>query len=227
MRWSLWDKKKMETIVQLFQKCNRKIRDNVELLIFQSQLGINPQHLHRLQTDVNSRALGYDTNASLTLLLKDDGIDNRSLELTDPAWLGYPYDHAPAEGSFSILRAGTSSYLQEIRPYSPPPFSPPIVDPRTRDRVNLLARLLEQPKGQVFRIPHCIGWKFEPLQNHITFVFEIPSNLAPQPISLLKLLCDEDAQIQLGKKFRLAHGLAECISNLHMVKWVNAPIRYS
>ena len=81
------------------------------------------------------------------------------------------------------------------------------VDPRTRDRVGLLAKLLELRKGQVFCIPHCLGYKFKPLSHRIAFIFEIQSGVAVQPVSLNKLLNDEDTKIQLGKKSKLLHGL--------------------
>ena len=223
MRWSLRDKKRMEGIVRKFQDRNRMVREDIEALTAESRLGIDPGHLHHLQSDDNSRDLGFDTNATLTLTLQHAEADVRSLELTSPAWLDY-FRKATSfsiEGNFSVIKAGNIPFLQEDRPYTSPPQMPHDVDPRTRDRVNLLAKLLEQRKGQVFRIPHCIGWKYERLTKRIGFIFEIPNGVQAQPVSLIKLLNDEEANIQLGKKFQLAHGLAECIAKLHMVKWVS------
>ena len=190
--------------------------EDIEALTAESRLGIDPNHLHPLLNDNSSKDLGYDTNATLTLTLQHAQADTRNLELTSPAWVDCfrKSSSFSIEGNFSIIKAGDVSFLQENRPYSSPPQMPHELDPRTRDRVGLLAKLLEQRKGQVFRIPHCIGWKLEPVSHRIAFVFEIPPGVAPQPVSLIKLLNDEDANIQLGKKFQLAHGLAECIAKL-------------
>jgi hypothetical protein len=222
MRWSFRDKKRLEAIVRRFQDRNRKVREDIEALTAESRLGIDHGHLHHLQIDDSSKELGYDTNATLTLTLQRAQDDTRTLELTSQPWLDY-FRRASSktiEGCFSIITAGDIPFLQEHRSYTPPPQMPHGVDPRTRDRVNLLAKLLEQRKGQVFRIPHCIGWRYDSLSHRIGYIFEIPNGVTAKPISLLKLLNDEDANIQLGKKFKLAHGLAECISNLHLVKWV-------
>jgi len=199
------------------------VREDIEALTAESRLGIDPRHLYHLQSDDSSRDLGFDTNATLTLTLQNAQADTRSFELTNQEWLDY-FRNAisfPIEGNFSVIKAGNIPFLQEDRPYTSPPRSLSEVDPRTRDRVNLLAKILEQRKEQVFRIPHCIGWKYEPITKRIGFIFAIPNGVQAQPISLIKLLNDEEAHVQLGKKFKLAHGLAECIAKLHMVRWVS------
>ena len=223
MRWSFRDKKRLEAIVRKFQDRNRKVKEDIEALTAESRLGIDPGHLYHLQSDDSSKDLGYDTNATLTLTLQRAQDDTRTLELTSQPWVDYfcKASSTTIEGCFSIIKAGDIPFLQEHRPYNPPPQMPHGVDPRTRDRVNLLAKLLEQRKGQVFRIPHCIGWRYDPTSHRLGYIFEIPNGVTAKPVSLLKLLKDEEANIQLGKKFKLAHGLAECISKLHMVKWVS------
>ena len=86
------------------------------------------------------------------------------------------------------------------------------LDPITRSRMDALAKLLHQPKEQVFRIPRCTGWKYVAIQNRIAFVFENPSAQSSKPISLQKLVASTEERPSLSSKFLLAHGLARCVA---------------
>jgi hypothetical protein len=94
-----------------------------------------------------------------------------------------------------------------------------------RTRIDALAKLLHQPKELVFRIPRCIGWKYTKAEQTIAFVFDLEKPVDCAPTGLLALLSDNTMKISLGDKFRLALGLARCISQLHMVHWVSKYIR--
>jgi hypothetical protein len=94
-----------------------------------------------------------------------------------------------------------------------------------RTRIDALAKLLHQPKELVFRIPRCLGWKYNKTDKTVAFVFDIDRPVDCAPISLLTLLGDNTIKISLGDKFRIALGLTRCISQLHMVHWVSGSAR--
>jgi hypothetical protein len=115
-------------------------------------------------------------------------------------------------------------YLQENRSYDEHRHvSSKEIDPRTRDPVDGLAKLLQQPKEYVFCIPRCVGWKYIPTSRRISFAFEIPDDVTTEPLSLRRLLDSTEFKPELGDKFQLAFGLARCIAQLQMVNWVGKP----
>jgi hypothetical protein len=223
-RWSFQDKKRVKIIVDEVGDQNNRIHEKIKLWCLASQLGVNVQHLQRLQQDAISRQLGFDVDATLRLTQWDALNAQNSLELTDTSWNQYlkPIKPVPNQGKFATFTKDEISYVQEGHDYECEAKSPSdVLDTRTRKKVDDLAKLLHQPKEQVFRIPRCVGWKFMPMQNSIGFVFEMPSTPDAQPTSLLRLLSNSDVKPELGDKFRLALNLARCISQLHMVKWVS------
>lgn len=224
IRWSFQDKKRVKAIVQELGDQNNRVHEKIKLWCLASQLGVNVQHLQRLQQDTISQQLGFDVDATLRLTQWDAANSQTSLELTDPSWSNYlkTITPVPYQGKFATFTKDGMAYIQEGHDYEAEARSPSdVLGDRTRKKVDELAKLLQQPKEQVFRIPRCVGWKFMPWQNSIGFVFEMPSNPDAEPISLLRLLSSPDVKPELGDKFRLALNLARCISQLHMVKWVS------
>jgi hypothetical protein len=130
----------------------------------------------------------------------------------------------PVEERFGLMQVNGMRFLQENRSYDEHRHgtSSTEVDPRTRDRVDGLAKLLQHPKERVFCIPRCVGWKYVPSARRIAFAFEIPADVTTEPVSLRRLL-DGTEKPELGDKFQLAFGLARCIAQLQMVKWVRPP----
>lgn len=223
-RWSFQDKKRVKAIVDEVGDQNNRVHEKIKLWCLASQLGVNVQHLQRLQRDEISRQLGFDVDATLRLTQWDAVNVQSSLELTDPSWNQYlkPITTVPNQGKFATLTKDGIAYVHEGHDYETEARCPSdVLDGRTRKKVDDLAKLLHQPKEQVFRIPRCVGWKFMPMQNSIGFVFEMPSTPDAQPTSLLRLLSSSEAKPGLGDKFRLALNLARCIAQLHMVKWVS------
>lgn len=225
-RWSFQDKKRVKAIVEEIGDQNHRIHEKIKLWCLASQLGLNEQHLQRLQHDTISRQLGFDVDATLRLTQRDALNAQSSLELTDPSWNQYLKLIKPVanQGKFATFTKGDGAFVQEGHDYEVEGRSPSdVLDGRTRKKVDDLAKILHQPKEQVFRIPRCIGWKFMPMEKSIGFVFEMPSSPDAQPISLLRLLSSSDIKPELGDKFRLALNLARCISQLQLVKWVCMP----
>lgn len=226
-RWSFQDKKRVKAIVDEVGDQNNRIHEKIKLWCLASQLGVNVQHLQRLQDDAVSRQLGFDVDATLRLTQWEAVNDPLTMELTDPSWNKYlkPITPVANQGKFATFTKDETAYVHEGHDYD---FDAKgqldVLDGRTRKKVDDLAKLLHQPKEQVFRIPRCIGWKFMSMHKSIGFVFEMPSSPDAQPISLLRLLSNSDVKPELGDKFRLALNLARCISQLHMVKWVSMPL---
>ncbi|KAK2807869.1 hypothetical protein FQN50_005258 [Emmonsiellopsis sp. PD_5] len=179
IRWSFRDKKRVEAILHSFGDRNARLKRKVEFCCLASQLGVFPEHLKHLQTDETSRKLGFDKDASLRLVRRDSGPCQESLELTDPSWDSCLGEITPTEhqGSFKAFEKDSVAYIQENHCYNPPGPAGPI-DSRTKTRINALAKLLHQPKEQIFRVLPCIGWKYLPQHDSISFVFEVQ----PRPV---------------------------------------------
>jgi hypothetical protein len=187
-------------------------------------MAMDTQHLERLQNDQNSIDLGFNVDATLQLAAGDAQAIGGTLELEDEAWITAINGSKPVEERFGLIVWDGKRYLQENRSYDENRHgSSKEIDLRTKDRVDGLAKLLRQPKEQVFCIPRCVGWKYIPSGRRIAFAFEIPPNVHTEPISLRKLLDGTSFKPELGDKFQLAFGLARCISQLQMVKWVRNP----
>ena len=226
-RWSFQDKKRVKTILDELGDQNNRIHEKIKLWCLASQLGVNVQHLQRLQDNDDSRSLGFDVDATLRLTQWDALNAQSSLELTNPEWNSYlqPITPIANQGRFAAFVKDNNTYVHEDHDYQVEArYSTDQLDGRTRKKIDDLAKILHQPKELVFRIPRCIGWKFLPSQKSIGFVFEMPSEPGAQPTSLLRLLSNSDVKPELGDKFRLALNLARCISQLHMVKWVCTPL---
>lgn len=231
LMWSLRDKKRVESIVRNFNDQNGRIHEKIKLWCLASQLGVNVQHLQRLQNDDCSKRLGFDVDATLRLTQWDAENIQTSLELQHSSWNEHLrlISPTPNQGLFALFHKDGKTFVQENHAYnevgwnvgSSDSVATGALDARTKNRVDSLAKLLHQPKEQVFRIPPCVGWKYLPVQGSIAFVFEVHSKLSAEPMSLLRLLSTTETKPELGDKFRLALGLARCIAQLHMVKWVS------
>ena len=188
-------------------------------------MGVNfQQHLRRLQNDPLSVGLGYAVDANLRLASEVAHGNTEDLELPDDPWLTPLSKSCVVHGHFGLATCNGMNVVQEFRHYSPMtsvPASGDIeVDGRTRSLVNGLTRLLQQPREQVFLIPHCLGWKFIAAQCQITFVFDVPAGRDPQPMSLLSLLRNRNLKPTLNDKLHVAFGLARSIAQLQLVRWV-------
>lgn len=247
LRWSLRDKERVESILVSFRLQNDKIYGNIKLWCLASDLGVDVNHLKRLQTDDNSRRLGFDTDATLKLTHVFDETPG-NLELTGPDWrtAAMPAHCSRFTSTFSLVQAAGKTLLQETHVYTSssylapgsaskmPQVKPafPTLDDRTRSRVNSLACLLYQPKGVVFRIPQCLGWTFSPQYSAIHYFFQInlPTQMlragpAKQEITTLSDLLANTKAPELSCKYRIATSLARCISQLHMVQWLHESFR--
>ena len=219
IRWSLRDKKRTEIIVTNFADLNGRIHEHIKLLCLGSSIGVNLKHLEHLQEDANSKKLGFNVDATLRLTTDSATALPGTLELPD-AWFG-PLGFQPASEHFTVFNKNNQSYLVENRPYKGRWGHVDELDPVAKGRVDALAKLLQQPKEQVFRIPRCTGWKHISSQKSTAFVFENPSPQSSKLTSLKDLVASKDEKPSLGSKFQLAHGLARGIAQLHMVRWVS------
>lgn len=246
LRWSLRDKERVESILKSYQLQNKRIHSKIKLWCLASDLGVNIQHLRRLQNDDNSKRIGFDTDASLKLAqaLQDTTL---SLELKGSPWV----DHIRAtpisqfNSTFSIIDVQGQTLLREtfLFPSHPmvSPLSPTManialgtsLDERMQSKVESLARLLHQPKELIFRIPHCYGWSFSQQSSAISYFFDVSAASTPvgncwkqtNPLCLSGLLRRSDLKPDLGFKYSLAAKLATSIAQLHMVQWLHESFR--
>ncbi|EJT75451.1 hypothetical protein GGTG_05385 [Gaeumannomyces tritici R3-111a-1] len=250
LRWSLLDKKRVEAILCQFSDFNNRIHENIKLCCLATTIGVDLAHLRRLEDDVSSRVLGFDTDARLRQIVaadagsRDCGPGLASFEILGGADGAAELTLRPSEfvrddsdGRFGIAITHSREndntpgrerrpLLVEYRSYAPESPVSVDLDDRTKDLVDQLARLLRQPKGVVFRTPRCEGWVRQPEHNRVAFLFAIPDNVDPMSVSLLKILSSKDVPPPpLGQRFLLAGHLARCISQLQLVKWVHKSFR--
>ncbi|KAI9685289.1 MAG: hypothetical protein M1822_004662 [Bathelium mastoideum] len=221
LRWTLLDKKRITALIEDFSELNGRILANIKLWCLSVSIGVNLQHLRRLEHDPNSRQLGFDIDARLRLAANHAESIQETSELKNPE-LVLALENAKKFGDkFGILEWNGKPALVEFRSYASDAPIPITIDSRTRELVDNLAKLLHQPKELVFRTPSCIGWTLKPLTNQYSFIFALPPDVQPVPISLLEILSlTVSMKPSLGDKFRLALGLARCVSQLQLVKWV-------
>ncbi|KAI8307210.1 hypothetical protein K4K61_003751 [Colletotrichum sp. SAR11_59] len=84
IKWSLMDKKRVGTIIEDFSELNGRIHESIKLWCLGTSIGVNLQHLNRLETDDNSRALCFDVDARLQLTISQNQTTATSLEMNDP-----------------------------------------------------------------------------------------------------------------------------------------------
>ncbi|KAL4981585.1 hypothetical protein BDW68DRAFT_196298 [Aspergillus falconensis] len=212
--WSLRNKKRVEAILLSFDR-NSRLKRKVELCCLTSQLGISPDHLRHRRTGESSKQLGFDKDASLRLAQHSAETGKlTSLELSS-AWDRHLRDRR-CRTSRLVYRFGPQSYNQENHRYKAllpaDDNSRSSLDPRIKDRIESLARLLHQPKEQLFRIPPVSD------QDSIAFIFELESPLGA-PVSLQRIRFLSKFVPSLGDKFQLALGLSQCMAQIHMVQW--------
>jgi hypothetical protein len=225
IRWSMKGKRRVETVISHFAKLNERIHEKIKLCSLASYIGVDTRHLERLQTDPFSIKLGFHMDASLKLMAENQQQEPTRLELTREESIDQVKDLKMIEERFAIGKWKVKDIEQdteqdvliEYRDYEPDPSFPNTLDHRTNSRVESLARLLQQPKEQVFRIPRCLWWTYVPTR--ILLAFKISGGLRQTPKSLLYLLRQE-LKLSLNNKFKLALGLSKCLAQLQMVKWV-------
>ncbi|KAL6801218.1 hypothetical protein GGI42DRAFT_343272 [Trichoderma sp. SZMC 28013] len=217
LRWSLLDKKRLESIIREFGELNSRIHESIKLLCLGTSIGVDLQHLRRLENDHNSQILGFNIDAKLQMAASQVQEMPESLEIRDANLHQQLENVKRVEDRFGILEWGGKPMLVEYRPYQE--GSPVSVEMsnRTRYLVDNLANLLHQPKEIVFRTPCCTGWVSQTQHNRVAFMFAIPDAVEPAPVSLLGLLSSEDPPPTLGQKFWLAAKLSRCISQLQLV----------
>ena len=221
LQWSLYNKKRVEATIRKFSELNARVLKHIELLCLGTSVGVDLQHLKRLEEDPNSKKLGFNLDAKLKLTASNMEKSGGTLEVVDSSLVSSLQSAKKVEDRFAILIRSGKPTLIEYRPYEPDSPVAVEMDSRTRSLIEDLANLLHQPTEPVFRTPSCTGWTHTPFMNQIAYMFAIPQGVKPEPHSLLALLSyDEPFRPSLSDKFRLAHQLARCISQLHLVKWV-------
>lgn len=219
LKWSFRDKKQLIVTIGHFGEVNDHLLEMIRFFSLASAIGVDLRHLEHLRTDQDAQKLGLHDDASLALTVSSVENINESFELSE-SWSNILEEANAVEDRFAVFRWNESNMLRESCVYLH--GAEPNVDPQTRNRINLLTKLLYQPKETLFCIPPCQGWSYSPRKKKISYLFKLPSGLSLEPKSLLLLLKDLKAQPPLGMKFHIAYSLARSIAQLHMVKWVSA-----
>ena len=218
LKWSFRDKKEVTAIVEQLTERNDRISDMIRFWSLASEIGVDLRHLNHLHSDKDAVALGLQDDVSLALAVSDANHVSGSFELHHD-WDNILKHSRSIEDRFATFNWNERDILQENCVCLPQEEAN--LDPQMRTRINSLVELLHRPKEQLFCILDCQGWSFAPHTQRISYIFSIPSNMDPEPKSLLRLLHDPRAQPSLEAKFTLAYSLARSVAQLHMVKWVN------
>lgn len=219
LKWTFRDKKDLTNLLGKFTDANNRLSEMIRFWSLASDIGMNLGHLQYLRSDEDAVTLGCSDNASLALAVSDTEHNSESFELNS-SFHDALRDSKKIEDRFAVFAQNGEHLLRENCVYIPRKDDG--IDPQSRRRINALAELLHQPKEQFFCILACQGWKYLPESQCISYIFRIPSNVIPEPLSLLRMLNDRSVQPSLEIKFHLAHNLARCIAQLHMVKWTSS-----
>ena len=218
LKWSFREKKEVTAIVEQLTERNDRISDMVRFWSLASEIGVDLRHLNHLHSDKDAMALGLQDDVSLVLAVSDANHVSGSFELHHD-WNNILKHSKTVEDRFASFNWNGRDILQENCVCLPREEAN--LGPQIRTRINSLVELLHRPKEQLFCILDCQGWSFAPHAQRVSYIFNIPSDLSPEPRSLLRLLHDPRAQPSLEAKFTLAYSLARSVAQLHMVKWVN------
>jgi hypothetical protein len=219
--WSIKGKKRVENVVKHFADLNGRIREKIKLCSLALTSGIDLKgHLERLQVDSAAKQLGFDLDATLRLMADATPDSSISSEMDSKTFAIEVSASIPVEENFLLGGWRGSTVLLEQRSHQADPGEPRALDTRTIDRIEALAKLLQQPRETVFRIPPCSWWTYLPDQRRIYLAFKIESGLGQPPVSLQYLL-DLDLKLSLNKKFALAYSLARCLAQFQVVGWVS------
>ncbi|KKP02294.1 hypothetical protein THAR02_05587 [Trichoderma harzianum] len=202
LRWSLLDKKRLESIIREFGELNSRIHESIKLLCLGTSMGVDLQHLRRLENDHNSQILGFDIDAKLQIAASQVQEMSQSLEIKDADLHQQLESVKRVEDRFGILEWRGKPMLVEYRPYQ------------------------EGSPGD--RLPNAMlhGLGLQTQHNRVAFMFAIPDAVEPAPVSLLGLLSSEAPPPNLGQKFWIAAKLSRCIFQLQLVKWVSENILF-
>jgi hypothetical protein len=214
-------KKRVESVIKNFADLNGRIREKIKLCSLALTSGIDLKgHLERLQIDSAAKHLGFDLDANLRLMADAAPDSSPSLEMAPDVFAVEVSARVPVEESFFLGAWKGNTVLLEQRSHQADPSEPRTLDTRTADRIEALAKLLQQPRETVFRIPPCSWWTYLPDQRRIYLAFKIESGLGQAPVSLQYLL-NLDLKLSLNKKFTLAYSLARCLAQFQVVGWVS------
>ena len=220
LRWVGRDKKRVEAIVRNFGELNSRILEHTKLWCLGTAIGVDLQHLKRLENDQNSKQLGFDVDAKLQLTASNLDVPSGTLQILDARLYSSIQTAKKIEDRFGFLEWNGQNFLVEYRSYAPDSPVSVDIDSRTERLIDDLAKLLHQPKEPMFRTPSCSGWTNTSLMNQIAFLFVAPQDAKLEPRSLFRLLAADLAKPSLSDKFHLSYQLARCISRLQLVRWV-------
>jgi hypothetical protein len=179
-------------------------------------------HLERMQSDPAAKQLGFDVDAKLLDHMVDNSKGSAVETFKDAESFNSEItDMVKLDEDFSIASWAGTSLLLEGRYHQPDFNDPRKLDSRTRERIETLVKLLQQPRERAFRIPPCLWWTHVADKRKILLAFSIESGLGQPPTSLQHLLA-LDLKLSLNKKFALAYSLAKCLSQFQLVGWVSS-----
>lgn len=225
IRWSLWEKGRLETIIKNFSVENDKLHKQVQMMCHATSIGVKLTHLDRLKTNEHSKRLGFDMPAQLQLKVTGMETSAVSLQLRGDELYRSLATCVRIESKFAVLNHLGEKRLVEFRNYAADKHEYVPLEGRTHERVERLAYLLRQRKDPLLQALSCNGWTLDTQRNQVAFLFVIPEDTEGMPSSLLSVYEKQDLRPSLGERFTLAKGLASSVGELHLVKWVHESIR--
>ncbi|KAI4244262.1 MAG: hypothetical protein LQ352_006862 [Teloschistes flavicans] len=239
-KWALFDRQRLEAILEKFRKRNKALRKILQFAMagILLQIAQHGQELKSLQQDKDAVALGLSTWAEIKQIkdqpaymgndwsLKDctvNTIDNASV-----VRLGDICTRMPKSSMLAKARFNKEAVLVEYKTYPPKPeglsgSDAEDLNTRLDKRVNQLASLLATSGSNSLGTLPFKGFIKEADQRRYAFLFNIPEGMSEaSPDSLHEMI---ESPIlgrlwSLSARFKLAADLATVMGGFHMFEWV-------
>ncbi|KAG9228130.1 hypothetical protein BJ875DRAFT_528614 [Amylocarpus encephaloides] len=236
--WLLWKKKRMNGLVEEYEKWNERLFAIVQLhMLAKATFAITEvsapanKTLGAMKKDINVRILGLDDEMILTQMASCESLEWKHLEVR--------HHGINLDGEAQKLPCGTydghdvvvdfKSFVPKLRGEKEEPGQNP--QESVMNRIRQLATLLNHSRSSRFRLLPCHGF-FQDLEiPRFGFIFETPPGRHRKPLSLYQFLSSTSGSRNLAQKPALDHRLplalilAIALGQFHSVSWVHKSMR--
>ena len=233
-KWALFDKKKLQRVVDKFQKRNRKLREVLQLiaasqmqqLMYQGNMG------ETMIKDEDAKRLGLVEHAQIReLVVKPESI-NTSFLLHNTVLDSSAENHILHLGILKTTHAKGNSMtdmgLIEFKYYPTTPedcaSEAASKESAINSRVNQLASLLSCSGSNSMGTLPFRGFLHEPIMNRHVFVFAFPTGAKRSDPTSLRSIIDDQSKTNrwsLSARFHISQKIARNIGAFHDDGWIH------
>lgn len=234
LEWALFDRKKLEDLVNDQKNWTGKLTELMKLTLLPlPRFSDNVDRLRELGRDAKTLGFSKLTNTRLLLLDPSAG-DGNATEIDLKSITKSSIGPTPeGQAGISLLNAKMNDLeiLVEYKQYVLGD-SQMLVE-ITEERIKFLSRLLgvaedgrDETQLRKNSTLHCYGYFHEPENKRYGLAFSIPQGYYPEPLSLNSALRTfiGDARPTLGQRFRMAYAIGYALMEWFLVGWVHKSI---